>query len=180
MQKNNKRLIIISIFITILVFFAIVGTAYAYFIANITGNTQTSPTVSGTTAILSLTLKNGNSISAENIFPGWTKTLNFDVENTGNMTTKYNVNFEDITNSLIGKSNLTYSLSCTSSKKSTCNGKTGVFPDTSSLQNIVTNNIEVGEVQTYTVTVTFANSGDQSNDIGKSFYAKVTIASEKN
>ena len=178
MQKNNKRVIILSIFITILVFFAIVGTAYGYFIANISANKSTNPTVSGTTAILSLTLKNGNSISAENIFPGWTKTLNFEVENTGNMATKYSVNFENITNSLIGKNNLTYNLSCSSSKTN-CNSKTGIFPDTSKLTNIITNNIEVGEKHTYTFTVTFANSGDQSNDIGKSFYTKISIASEK-
>lgn len=69
-MKNNNGKIVLAIVAMFAVAAAIVGVTYAYFVANVVGNTNTSANV--TAGILQINYESGEVIAVENIVPGWT------------------------------------------------------------------------------------------------------------
>ncbi len=179
---NRNQRIVVSIVGIIIVTLALIGITYAYFLTRIIGNSSTT-SISGTLADLELTYIEGNGlVSSSNMVPGTSLTpKTFEVKNTG--TTKienYAVVFESLTNNLDRKDDLVYTLNCSSDNGNSCNGvKEAPFPSIDS--SVVLNSIEPNETHSYTLTVTYKNLDDvdQSDDMGKSFSAKVNIKDGK-
>ncbi len=175
---NRKQKIIVSVVGITIVLLALLGLTYAYFLTRIQGNTN-DKSISVTTANLELTYADGNgTITSNNIMPGTTLTdKEFTVTNNGNATVNnYAVYLEDLVNELTRPDDMVYTLTCTSSKENgSCVGKSETaFPKLAGI--IVTNSIDVGETQTYKLTVTYKEMGvDQSDDMGKKVSARVQI-----
>ena len=175
---SKKAKIIVSISGIVLVMLILLGLTYAYFLTRIQGNTN-DKSISVTTANLELTYADGNgTITSNNIMPGTTLTdKEFTVTNNGNATVNnYAVYLEELVNELTRPDDMVYTLTCTSSKANkTCNGVSeSTFPKLAGI--IVTNSIEVGETQTYKLTVTYKEMGvDQSDDMNKKVSARVQI-----
>ena len=175
---NRKQKIIVSVVGITIVLLALLGLTYAYFLTRIQGNTN-DKSISVTTANLELTYADGNgTITSDNIMPGTTLTdKEFTVTNNGNATVdNYAVYLEELVNELTRPDDMVYTLTCTSSKENgSCAGKSETtFPKLAGI--IVTNSIEVGETQTYKLTVTYKEMGvDQSDDMGKKVSARVQI-----
>ena len=175
---NRKQKIIVSVVGITIVLLALLGLTYAYFLTRIQGNTN-DKSISVTTANLELTYADGNgTITSNNIMPGTTLTdKEFTVTNNGNATVdNYAVYLEELVNELTRPDDMVYTLTCTSSKENkTCKGiNETTFPKLAGI--IVTNSIDVGETQTYKLTVTYKEMGvDQSDDMGKKVSARVQI-----
>ena len=175
---NKKQKIIVSVVGITIVLLALLGLTYAYFLTRIQGNTN-EKSISVTTANLELTYADGNgTITSNNIIPGTTLTdKEFTVTNNGNATVNnYAVYLEELVNELTRPDDMVYTLTCTSSKENgSCAGKNETtFPKLAGI--IVTNSIDVGETQTYKLTVTYKEMGvDQSDDMGKKVSARVQI-----
>ena len=175
---NRKQKIIVSVVGITIVLLALLGLTYAYFLTRIQGNTN-NKSISVTTANLELTYADGNgTITSNNIMPGTTLTdKEFTVTNNGNATVNnYAVYLEELVNELTRVDDMVYTLTCTSSKDNkTCKGvNETTFPKLAGI--IVTNSIDVGETQTYKLTVTYKEMGvDQSDDMGKKVSARVQI-----
>ena len=188
---NRRQKIIVSVTGIFLVLLIIVGLTYAYFLTKINGNENTK-SISVTTANLALVYGDGNGIiSAEKIQPGTTLAKKeFTVSNEGNATTDYVVLLEDVkvtyastvevngethtagSATTFESNDFIYTLTCTEG----CNGVDNetTFPMNGGI--LVGNSIEVGVTQTYTLTVTYKETGlDQSNDMNKQLNAKVNI-----
>ena len=176
MSKKGK--IIVSISGIVLVSLILIGLTYAYFLTKITGNTN-EKSISVTTADLKLVYGDGNGlIEANNIMPGTTLTKKtFTVKNEGNAKVdNYAVYLEELVNELTRVDDMVYTLTCTSDRESkTCKGvNETTFPKLAGV--IVTNSIEVGETQSYELTITYKEMNvDQSDDMNKIVSAKVQI-----
>lgn len=178
MSKKNR--IIVSITGIALVLLILVGLTYAYFLTRIQGNTNIK-SISVTTANLELIYKDETpNIEVKALIPGTTiGTKSFSVTSKSNVTTSYGVFIED----LIYKFDyptITYTLKCTSSNGGECNSVSSTsFPINNDL--LVSNNIEPEEIQTYDLTLYYAdNELDQSNDMNKEFSGKIQIYDLKN
>ena len=175
---NKKQKIIVSVVGISIVLLTLLGLTYAYFLTRIQGNTN-DKSISVTTANLELTYADGNgTITSNNIIPGTTLTdKEFTVTNNGNATVNnYAVYLEELVNELSRDTDMVYTLTCTSSKENgSCAGKSETtFPKLAGI--IVTNSIDVGETQTYKLTVTYKEMNvDQSDDMGKKISARVQI-----
>ena len=174
MKKKQK--IIVSITGIVLVVLILLGLTYAYFVTRIRGNTN-NKSISVTTAELSLVYADGNGlISAQKIRPGTTiSEKTFTVTNDGDDTVSYGVYLEDVINTFERTEDLELTVTCTSSvANTTCNGYTGSMVTTNDL--IIENSIDEDEVQTYSLTLEYAEAGvDQSVDMKKAVEAKVQI-----
>ena len=186
---NRKQKIIISVTGIFIVLLILVGLTYAYFLTRIQGNTN-SKSISVTTADLKLTYGDGNGIiTGEKIQPGTTlDTKTFTVTNEGNSAVDYAVVLEDVsilnaTTSLpteFESNDFVFTLLCTSSdeENNPCTNKI-TEEEKFSLQNsvLLSNNIKEGITHTYTLKVTYKETGqDQSNDMNKSFTGKINIS----
>ena len=173
--SSVKRRLITSMISLLLLVITIFGITYAYFTLRIKGNTNTKST-EVTAGKLELTYDDGNGlIELLKIQPGTTlEPKVFTVKNTGtNKIDSYDVIVEDVINELYRNYDLTYKLTCTSDKK-TCSGANDIFP--SANQVLVSNSIDVGETQTYKITLVYKETNvDQSVDMNKSVTAKINI-----
>ena len=193
MNRNQK--IIVSITGIFLVLMILVGLTYAYFLTKITGNTN-SKSISVTTANLVLEYgENTNVVQGiNNAEPGYSVEKIFTATNKGNSTVTYGAALENIVNELSRKEDLVYTLTCTSYLKEgfslasngtitgtvdgTCSGVTTEkqFPSTSTMSVMTTNTIDTTHTHAYKLTITYKEMGeDQSEDMGKTFSAKVNI-----
>mgnify|MGYP004623146355 CR=1 FL=1 len=175
---NKKQKIIVSVVGITIVLLALLGLTYAYFLTRIQGNTN-EKSISVTTADLKLVYGDGNGlIEADSIMPGTTLTTKkFTVKNEGNAKVdNYVVYLEELVNELTRVDDLVYTLTCTSDRENkTCNGvNETTFPKLAGM--IVTNSIEVGETQSYELTITYKEMNvDQSDDMNKKISARVQI-----
>ena len=171
---NRKQKITISITGIVLVLLILIGLTYAYYLTTIKGNTnEKSVTIS--LAKLELKYDDGNGlISKENMMPGDKIVKTFSVENTGNKEVEnYTVYLENIINEFEDKNDLYLTLKC-SSTEGDCNGNNIVYPSNDSI--IAVNNIKVGEVQNFELTVEFLETNDSQNDnMYKKFEGNVKI-----
>ena len=90
---NNKNNIFVKIMLCVVLAIVLtVGVTYAYFRANITGIESVS-TISVGGATLAIKYEGSNSITAENVIPGWSakKYFNVDVTNTAGKEISYDI-----------------------------------------------------------------------------------------
>ncbi len=184
---NRKQKIIVSITGIFLVLMILVGLTYAYFLTKITGNTN-SKSISVTTANLELTYgDNSAEILGKDLIlePSDTEigTKTFTVTNNGN-DTNYVVVIENVSVTKASDGSTTafesndfrYTLTCTKSDGSSCDGVStqSVFPINGGV--LVGNSIKEGDVHTYTFKMWYIDTGiDQSNDMGKTIQARLNI-----
>ena len=116
---SRKQKIIISITGIVLVSLILIGLTYAYFLTQITGNTNTK-SISVSTANLVLEYgENTNVVQGiENAEPGYSVEKIFTATNKGNSTVTYAAALESIVNELSRQQDLVYTLTCTSYLKS--------------------------------------------------------------
>ncbi len=198
---NRRQKIIVSVTGIFLVLLLLVGLTYAYFLTQITGNIN-NKSISITTANLILEYEDGNGVlePAGIILPGTdiefidadgkkVTSKTFSVENKGNdIVENYAVTVENysLINATTGEEvtlkypeTLVINISC-SSDKGDCNGlENAAFPESNDI--LLYNDIEVGEKQEYTLTMTYVDNGkDQSEDMNKSLSAKINIIDTNN
>ncbi len=171
---TRKQKITLSIIGIILVTLILVGLTYGYYLTTINGNTNTK---SITTSLAKLELKydDGNGlISKENMMPGDKIVKTFSVENKGNREVEnYTVYLENIINDFEDKDDLYLTLKCNSTEGD-CNGNNMIFPSNDGV--IAVNNIKVGEIQNFELTVEFLETNDLQNDnMNKKFEGNVKI-----
>ena len=192
---NRKQRIIVSITGIVLVSLILIGLTYAYFLTQITGNTNTK-SISVSTANLVLEYgENTNVVQGiTNAEPGYSVEKIFTATNKGNSTVTYGAALESIVNELSRQEDLVYTLTCTSYLKEgfslsndgtitgtvdgTCNEVSAEtkFPSASDLSIMVNNTIDTTHTQAYKLTITYKEMGvDQSVDMNKTFSAKVNI-----
>ena len=170
---NKKYYVLLGV---ILVAIAIViGTSYAFFMANVTGGDSGNETVikSGN---LSLTLADTNTITLNNSKPGDSASKEFTVTNTSNSSMIYNIKLVDVTNTFVDKNDLVYSIIGDNGVNITDN----VVPSVSD-EYLVTNiSIDGGATHTYTLTITFKETNDNQNDnMRVGFSGRINIDDEE-
>ena len=185
---NRKQKIIVSTTGIFLVLLILVGLTYAYFLTRINGN-KNDKSISVSTAKLELTYgDNSAEILGKDLVlePSDTEigTKTFTVTNNGN-DTSYVVIIENVSVTKTSDGSTTtfesndfrYTLTCTKSDGSSCDGVNtqSVFPINGGV--LVGNSIKEGDVHTYTFKMWYIDTGiDQSNDMGKTIQAKLNIA----
>ena len=186
MSKKGK--IIVSISGIVLVMLILVGLTYAYFLTKIKGN-ENDKSISVTTKNLQLTYSDN---SAEilgkdlTLIPSDTEigSKTFTVTNNGS-DTSYVVVIENVsvtkasdgTTTTFESNDFRYTLTCTKSDGTSCDGVStqSVFPINGGV--LVGNSIKEGDVHTYAFKMWYIDTGiDQSNDMDKSLQARLNIA----
>lgn len=179
--KGNTVLLTIIAIATLLV--AVIGATFAYFSVTIVGNEQATSTIVKT-ATLGITYDSGQSINAENLFPGVDiPSKTFSVSNTGEVAMTYKITWSDITNTLGTPAELKYSVTGT---VTTGEGTTKTLAETqapttsgdiSQLTNIT---IQPGATHTFALKILFPDTGlEQNANQGKTFSGKIQIVAEK-
>lgn len=186
---NRRQKIIISVTGIFLVLLILIGLTYAYFLTQITGNTN-EKSISVTTANLFVEYEDGDNIILDETTklkpsntPIGTKT--FEVVNKGDGTDYVvvidNVSITDATgaSTTFNSNDFVYTLSCKNmSNSSECNNvnKQTKLP----LHNnaiLIGNYIKSKETQEYTITLWYLDNGiDQSSDMNKTLSARINIS----
>jgi hypothetical protein len=179
MEKKNVVFLTVLAIATLLT--AVVGTTFAYFTATVTGNT-TATTTTVTSATLGVTYSDGADISATNIVPGWTASKTISVKNDSTVAVTYDISWTNLTNSFVqgGTATKTDDFVYTLTKTST-NGAANVtetaVPTVTDTKLITGQSIAAGETQSYTLTITFKDTGiAQNENQGKKFITKLQTA----
>ncbi len=144
MKKKYIILIITMCLISIL----IVGSSYAYFSATISGNTNAENVVTKT-GTLSLSFSDKTpSFNATEISPGWSKTKEVTVENTGSVDVTYDLVWLKLDNEIL-KDELVYTITCTNGCKGLTESK---VPEAGENLGIIKEQtIKSKETQTYKI-----------------------------
>ena len=184
---NRRQKIVLSVTGIFLVALILIGLTYAYFLTQITGNTNPT-SISVETANLALKYDDGNGIltSDTKLVPDTVVSeKTFSVENTGDTTIdSYGVTLEDlkITNAtdntittLEYPDDFRLTITCTSSDTTKeCDGYNAEMPSTNDV--LFVNSIDEDEIHYYTLKLEYVESGiDQSKDMNKKIEAKVDI-----
>ena len=145
--------------------------SYAFFTASITHSNQEAMVIESGNMRLKYSDGTDN-IVMENAIPGASATKTFSVENIGNVTTIYDINFTDVLNTFVDQNDLIYSITSTeaninkNNQKLPSESKT-IFKDVEIEPNVVHN---------YTLTITFVNRNkDQNNEQGKMLNMKIGV-----
>ena len=169
MNKNKK--IILLVLILGLFILSMIG-SYAYFSARIFGSESTS-TIVGTAAYLELTYTDGNKqINANNIFPGWTESKTFTVENTGEGMAYYVLKLSDVVNNFKIPGSISIEVSSNDGGVNVAN------VDLPNFNMIISApvSIESGVTHTYTITTYYNNLDvNQEKDLGSDFTYTIGI-----
>jgi len=156
-MKNKKMLMIVLFLITVISF--VIGFSYAYFTTIVVGNDMASSNITSSGS-LKLNFNGLDYIDMGNSQPGDTDSITFTVTNSGSLPiTSYLVNFSNVINTFEVKSEMVYEIECTSSDAVTCSGKVETeIPSTSGIA-ITQTAIAPGTTHTYTLIVTFIDTG---------------------
>ena len=165
---SNKKFILFSILSCLLIL--TIGTTYAFFTTNILGNSDAKLT-QVYAGIMSLKLDGTTITSADGMYPGASHTIEFSVENTGTLTTTYELDMKEVYNDL-NNSYMVYTIT----KNDELVKEETVVPqiDDVLLPAVV---IAPQEIDNYKLTITYKNSDSlQNSDEGKSFSGRVQIS----
>ena len=165
---SNKKFILFSILSCLLIL--TIGTTYAFFTTNILGNSDAKST-QVYAGIMSLKLDGTTITSADGMYPGASHTIEFSVENTGTLTTTYELDMKEVYNDL-NNSYMVYTIT----KNDELVKEETVVPqiDDVLLPAVV---IAPQEIENYKLTITYKNSDSlQNSDEGKSFSGRVQIS----
>ena len=165
----NKKFVIISISIAILVVAIITGSSYAYFSAlNQTGSEEVI-----TSGNMALTLTDGAVITTNSMVPGDYIEKEFSVENTGNVASSYDIYLSEVINNFVDQTDLVYEII------SLDGGYNTVSPiQVPNVSTKIINNqsIGVGVTHHYKLKITFLSKNENQDDNqGKSFSAKIQV-----
>ena len=201
---NRKQKIIVSITGIFIVFLALVGLTYAYFLTRITGN-ENDKSISVTTANLELIYSDETSdliTSDKPIVPGFEDTKTFKVTNKGqytdyvvvleNMNTTYAndgtiIDEEgkqaDVTKgqaTTFASNDFVYTLTCKKKDGTDCNGQNNQISLPLKDAVLLKNEIDEGDEHTYILTVWYLETGkNQSSDMNKTIQGRVNIYDSK-
>ena len=172
MTANKKTLIlsIIGVAIFIVLVFSI---SYAFYTTNFDSNKDgKNNTVTGTTAKISTSFEDGETIDIDDMFPGTGFTKTFTVENSSNTDIKFKIVINELVNEFDSFEDITYVL-----KENEKTIKNGIFPknpEENDLSDDIT--LEKGEKKTYSIEVTYVNTEEnQVDDMGKVISGKIFI-----
>ena len=158
--------------LTFVVVLILAGVSFAWFNATVTGN-EDAEGAEVTTANLSITYNGGPEYNQDNILPGWSGTKTFRVENTGDATATYNINWETLTNGFTNQEDMVYSI--TSTNDGGTLEETQLPSTGTNIPIITTVAIPVNTIQTYTITFRYINRASAQDDQGSSFSGKIVI-----
>ena len=168
-RKQKVKVILISLLIFLM---SVIGVTYAYFSLNITGNEEAS-SVDMTTAGIEITYDAGPEITIEDIFSGASVVKTFSVINTGTITAYYDIKIDEVFGTFI-KDELVYTLSGTNGGG---NVSETIMPSNDGLLKAKIS-IAPGVTQTFTLTVTFKETGSNQNyNQTASYKGKIQIIS---
>ena len=164
-----KKKTIIGLIISIVSVIAIVGISYAFYVAEINKNHDS--TIVFSTKSLALTFTDGPEINLDKALPGQVVIKKFNVQNTGNQKLYYTIKFFEMNNEI---SSLTYTLTSTNGgferDRTIISGTSDIIGSTS---------IDAGVTQEYTMTITYNNyERDQSSEMNKVFKTMIGISDE--
>jgi len=182
---NRRQKIIVSITGIFIVLLALVGLTYAYFLTQVTGNSNPK-SVEVTTANLSVTYNDDMDgdgepdalMVFENIQPSNTATYTktFKVENTGNAKASYSVILDNMVNDFDRNQDLKYTLTRVGTTGNVAEGNLVVGTKQILLPKA---EIEKDITHEYTLTIKYIETGtDQSIDMGKELSFRVNISEE--
>ena len=168
---NNKNKIY-KVFFSLIGFVLVLGgVSYAYFSTQVKDN-ETNSTLTAVAANLILEFKEGsNQINGDGIFPGWSATKTFTVNNKNKIDAYYNLYIDEIKNELMSES-ISYKIESTNGGY---NGDKVLLPKEDGI--IKTGiYIKANTTHTYKVTAYYNNLDiDQSSEKGKTFSFKINI-----
>ncbi len=167
---KTKQIVMFSVLAFMLVL--VVGTTYAYFTAKVIGNDEAKNT-QVYAGIMSLKLDGTQELNASNMLPGASKEVEFSVENTGTLTTTYELDMKNVYNDFVNKDELIYTLE--QDGTIILNETEAPSKDDAILPAVV---INPGEKQIYKLKLTFKETGtNQNNNQNKTFTGKIQIDS---
>lgn len=167
---DNKNKIYKVIFSIIGFILTLSGVSYAYFATRINNNENAS-TIIGEAANLILEFKEGEQITGNDIFPGWSSTKTFTVNNKNNVNLSYDLYIIDIENNLM-EGSISYKIESTNGGY---NKDKVLLP---SEDEIIAKkiNIKANTIHNYKITVYYNNLDvNQESDKGKTFLFKIYI-----
>lgn len=143
----------------------ITALAYGFFTLLVTGEGKD---VNVTVAELKINFTDGDEINAAAIDTGWTQSKTFSIENTGDKTVTYTVNWAEYNNTFTRTQDFVYSITGEQTVPET------EISNTPLLENV---SIDSGETHNYTITFTYKHLSDvdQSADMGKSFSGRLGV-----
>ena len=166
---STRKVVLFSILAFMLVL--VVGTTYAYFTARVIGNDEAKNT-QVYAGIMSLKLDGTQELNANNMLPGATKEVEFSVENTGTLTTTYELDMKEVYNDFSPKTDLVYTLEQGGNIITTETEAPSI--DEILIPAVV---IEPNKKQTYKLKLTFKETGkDQNTNQNKTFTGKIQIS----
>ena len=163
MKRNIKFWLI---YFSIIVLVLIIGFTYGFFSMTIEGNDSMS--TNGITVKKNNLVLSGTTHESFSTIPGDSSSIQFTVTNNdSSIVNSYYLNFSNLGNNFNPASDVSYTLTCTSSS-GTCDGiSETVFP-TEEGAFIEQTSIEPSVIHTYLLTITFNNTGeDQSSNNNK-------------
>ena len=166
---KTKQIVMFSVLAFMLVL--VVGTTYAYFTAKVIGNDEAKNT-QVYAGIMSLKLDGTQELNASNMLPGATKEVEFSVENTGTLTTTYELDMKEVYNDFSPKTDLVYTLE---QDGNIITAET----EAPSIDEILIPAVVInpGEKQIYKLKLTFKETGkDQNTNQNKTFTGKIQIS----
>ena len=165
----NKKFVIISVLIALLIVAIITGSSYAYFSSlNQTGSEEVI-----TSGTMALTLTDGAKIETGTLLPGDYIEKEFSVENTGNIATTYDIYLSEVVNTFADKTDLVYELISLDGGYNTSNP---IQVPNAPTKIINGQSIGVGVIHHYKLKITFLSKNENQDDNqGKRFSAKIQI-----
>lgn len=175
MKKYNTIIIISSIGI-VLVAMAMIAATYAYFSLNITG-TGNNMSVNALNDDISITYTDTSNVTLLNAYTGEHITKTFSVANSSSYSAYYNIELTELVNNFGNPDDLVFTLSSTNNG---ANRNETVIPTITNSMIAADIKIDAGVTQVYTLIVTFLKTTeDQSNNMNKTFSAKINIISSE-
>lgn len=177
-MDNKRNYFMLAMIGLTLILFA--GIGYAFFSAIVSAGDNGSSIIVKTGT---LQLEYAEELIGGGIqVPGDSISKTFNVKNVGDITASYVINFAELENEFVTRSDLVYTLTCTSvlnntdTVSGTCKGKSEtVVPSNSGLM-LIPSDIPMGITHKYLLTVTFKETGINQNDNqDKSVAFKVSV-----